>query len=140
MGGAAALGQAHAGVGVRALFDTSILIDHLRGDADAARVLEAQRSAGPLGASEITRLEVLAGMRAGEEEPTQSLLSAFSWYPVDREVAQEAGALGRRWLPSHHTIDSADLAIAATAVVTGSELVTLNVRHFPMFQNLRRPY
>jgi predicted nucleic acid-binding protein len=43
-------------------------------------------------------------------------------------------------LPSHHGIDGADLAIAATAILTGAELLTLNVRHFPMFPTLRRPY
>ncbi|MHB1172087.1 MAG: PIN domain-containing protein [Lacisediminihabitans sp.] len=48
----------------------------------------------------------------------RSLLSTLVWHPVDAEVAEEAGALGRRWLPSHHTIDGADLAIAATAIRT----------------------
>lgn len=123
-----------------ALVDTSILIDCLRGDTGAADLLERQRSVGVLHASEITRLEVLAGMRPSEEEQTRSLLSALVWHPVDDEVAEEAGALGRRWLPSHTAIDGADLAIAATALLTGLELLTLNVRHFPMFADLRRPY
>ena len=68
--------------------------------------------------SQITRapVEVLAGMRAEVEEGTRSLLSTLIWHPVDADVADEAGALGRRWLPSHHTTDRADLAIAATAI------------------------
>ncbi len=49
-------------------------------------------------------------------------------------------ALGREWLPSHHTIDSADLAIAATAVCTNARLLTRNVKHFPMFTDLQAPY
>lgn len=122
------------------LVDTSILIDYLRGHQKAAELLTKERSAGALRASEITRLEVLAGMRSTEQEQTRLLLSTLIWYPVDAEVAEEAGALGRRWLPNHHTIDGADLAIAATAVLTGSKLLTLNVRHFPMFAGLRRPY
>lgn len=123
-----------------ALVDTSILIDCLRGHAGAADLLERQRSVGVLHASEITRLEVLAGMRPSEEDQTRSLLSALVWHPVDDQVAEEAGALGRRWLPSHSAVDGADLAIAATTLLTGSELLTLNVRHFPMFADLRRPY
>jgi predicted nucleic acid-binding protein len=79
-------------------------------------------------------------MRAGEERDTRSLLSALIWHPVDSQVAEEAGALGRRWLPIHHTIDSADLAIAATVQLTGLPLLTKNVRHFPMFQGLNPPY
>lgn len=55
-------------------------------------------------------------------------------------MADRAGALGRQWLPSQHTIDSADLAIAATAILVGARLLTANVRHFPMFPALRVPY
>jgi predicted nucleic acid-binding protein len=125
---------------VTALVDTSVLIDYLRGHEQAAAVLERERAAGPLQASEITRLEVLAGMRPVEEDATRSLLSTLVWHPVDAAVAEDAGALGRRWLPSHHTIDSADLAIAATAIRTDSQLLTRNVRHFPMFRDLQAPY
>lgn len=122
------------------LVDTSVLIDYLHGRQDAADVLENERAQAPLHASEITRLEVLAGMRAAEEETTCALLSTLVWHPVDADVAEEAGALGRRWLPSHNTIDSADLAIAATAIWNGCRLLTRNVGHFPMFTELRAPY
>ena len=123
-----------------ALVDTSILIDYLRGHAGAGHLLERERAAGVLHASEITRIEVLAGMRPAEEDDTRALLSTLVWHPVDAEIAEEAGALGRQWLPSHHTIDSADLAIAATAVRTDARLLTRNVRHFPMFTDLQAPY
>jgi predicted nucleic acid-binding protein len=79
-------------------------------------------------------------MRRHEEGATRSLLNALVWHPVDAEVAEEAGALGRQWLASHHTIDSADLAIAATAIRNGSRLLTRIVRHFPMFTDLHSPY
>lgn len=123
-----------------ALVDTSILIDFLRGHADAGRLLERERSRDVLHASEITRVEILAGMLPSEEQDTRALLSTLIWHPVDAGIAEEAGSLGRRWLPSHHTIDSADLAIAATAIRTGAELLTRNVRHFPMFEGLAAPY
>lgn len=123
-----------------ALVDTSVLIDFLRGHEGAVGLLLEERAADVLHASEITRLEVLAGMRPAEEDQTRSLLSTLIWHPVDAKVAEEAGALGRRWLASHKSIDAADLAIAATAIVISGELLTLNVRHFPMFADLRRPY
>ncbi|WP_298339344.1 type II toxin-antitoxin system VapC family toxin [Ferrimicrobium sp.] len=122
------------------LIGTSILIDYLRGYPDAGAVLERERSADVLHASEITRLEILAGMRPSEEEDTCALLSTLIWHPVDADIAEEAGILGRGWLPSHHTIDSADLAVAATAIRTGAVLLTRNVRHFPMFPDLQAPY
>lgn len=122
------------------LVDTSVLIDYLRGHPAASEVLERERSIATLHASEITRLEVLAGMRPAEEDATRALLSTLVWHPVDDQIAERAGALGRRWLPSHRGIDSADLAIAATALETGTALLTLNMRHFPMFSGLRAPY
>lgn len=122
------------------LVDTSVLVDYLRGDQRAAGLLETRRAGGVLHASQITRLELLAGMRPGEEEATRLLLSTLVWRDVDAEVANQAGELGRQWLPSHHGIDSADLAIAATALLNEADLLTLNVRHFPMFPDLVRPY
>jgi predicted nucleic acid-binding protein len=125
---------------VIAMVDTSILIDYLRGHAGAGELLERERAADVLHASEITRIEVLAGIRLAEADSTTALLSTLVWHPVDPDIAQEAGDLGRRWLPGHHGIDSADLAIAATAIRSGARLLTRNVRHFPMFSDLQAPY
>lgn len=122
------------------LVDTSVLIDVLRGDAAAGAVLRDARAVGPLHASEVTRLEVLAGMRAAEEPSTRALLAILDWHPLDSRVAELAGELGRRWLPGNRGIDSADLAIAATAVLLDASLLTRNVKHFPMFAGLSAPY
>lgn len=123
-----------------ALIDTSVLIDHLRGRAAATRVLEKRRARGLLHGSEITRLEVLAGMRPSEAEVTHALLSTLLWHPVDEAVATAAGELGREWLPGNRGIDAADLAIAATAQILGADLLTCNIKHFPMCPGLRAPY
>lgn len=120
--------------------DTSVLIDVLRGDPAAADTLRAARTEGPLHASEATRLEVLAGMRSGEEDVTLGLLGALTWHPLDARTAEAAGELGRRWLPGDRGIDSVDLAIAATAMLLGAQLLTRNVTHFPMFDGLSAPY
>lgn len=66
--------------------------------------------------------------------------STLVWHLVDQPGAEQAGALGRRWLPSHHEVDGADLAIAATAMANQARLLTLNVRHFPMFAGPEPPY
>ncbi|MGQ0744538.1 MAG: type II toxin-antitoxin system VapC family toxin [Acidimicrobiales bacterium] len=127
-------------VSAPALVDTSVLVDHLRGHPGATELLSEESGAGLLHASEITRLEVLSGMRPAEAGPTLALLAALKWHPVDSTIAETAGELGRRWLPSHSGIDSADLAIAATAVALGARILTRNVRHFPMFPDLKTPY
>lgn len=122
------------------LVDTSVLIDVLRGEPAAAAALRDARHLGPLHASEVTRLEVLAGMRPHEEDGTRTLLGAFSWHPLDETLAEIAGELARTWLPGNRGIDSADLAIAATALALDARLLTRNVKHFPMFSGLSAPY
>jgi predicted nucleic acid-binding protein len=122
------------------LVDTSVIIDVLRGNPAAAAALRTARTTGLLHASEITRLEVLAGMRPAEETATRRLFAAFVWHPVDEQIAERAAELGRRWLPSNRGIDAADLAIAASADAVGAELLTRNVKHFPMFDGLAQLY
>lgn len=120
--------------------DTSVLIDVLRGTPTAASVLRDARELGPLHASEVTRLEVLAEMRAPEEDATRALLGALTWHPLNERVAEIAGELGRQWRPRNRGIDSADLAIAATAIALGASVLTRNIKHFPMFDGLSAPY
>ena len=48
--------------------------------------------------------------------------------------------LARRYRPMYAGIDDADYLIAATALVIDAELLTTNVRHFPMYEDLEPPY
>ncbi|GAC1445659.1 MAG: hypothetical protein NVSMB55_27870 [Mycobacteriales bacterium] len=80
----------------------------------------------------------LAGLRLREQQGAAKLLSTLRWQPVDVAVAEEAGELGRAWLPSHEGIDGADLAIAANRGL--ARLLTLNARRFPMLSSLRPAY
>jgi predicted nucleic acid-binding protein len=125
---------------VTVLVDTSVFIDVLRGVEPAIQVVERERAQEPLHSSVVVLAEMLAGMRPREESPTQELIDAVIWHDVSFETAQEAGALGRRWLPSHGGIDTADLIVAATTTRLGARLLTRNVRHFPMFPGLVPPY
>lgn len=125
---------------MRTVVDTSVIIDVLRGESAALHTLREARSAGALYASEVTRLEVLAGMRPAEERATRTLLDAFAWIALDEQVAEIAGELGRRWLPGNRGIDAADLAVAATVLQVDGRLLTRNVKHFPMFDGLSAPY
>ncbi len=120
--------------------DTSVLIDVLRGDERARKVLRSAFTEGPVHANEVTRLEVLAGMRVPEEPMTRRLLESLSWHPLDATIAEIAGDLARRWRPGNAGIDTPDLAIAATVQLLNARLLTRNVRHFPMFEDLTAPY
>lgn len=103
---------------VSLLLDTTVLIDHLRGHEPALALL--RRSARPV-ASEITRAEVLQGLRSAERRPAERLFENVDWRPVDEPVARVAGRLGREYRRSH-ALGVADLCVAATAEVLGLPL------------------
>ena len=123
------------------LLDTTIAIDHLRGDRRATELLERLTVEGePLLASELSRFELLAGMRSAEVDPTELFMGALTWVPVDEEIARLAGSMAAHFRMAHSGIDAIDYLIAATAMVVGADLLTTNVRHFPMISGLRPPY
>lgn len=123
-----------------AVADTSILIDYLRRNPAARELIRRERAVEPLHASEITRLEVLGGMRPKEEAATRSVLSTLIWHPVDQEIAERAAGLARFWRPSFGAIETTDYVIAATALGLGGRLLTMNVKRFPMIAGLTAPY
>ena len=127
---------------MRLVLDTSVLIDHLRGRPAAATTLipDAIERGDELCSSYVVRAELLAGMRAGEEETTRDLMRLIAWYDVDEALSEAAGALGRRYLASHQGIEVADLIVAALTEQLDADLKTTNVKHFPMFKALRAPY
>jgi predicted nucleic acid-binding protein len=120
------------------LCDTSVIVDILRGYPPALTF--ARDMEDPPTCSEITRVEVLRGMRSAERATTERLFGTLRWVALDASMARRAGDLGRTWRRSHQGIATADLVIAATAQELGLALATLNIRHFPMFRGLRAPY
>lgn len=123
---------------VAILVDTSVLIDLLRGHQAARDYLRGLDEL-PL-ASEVTRVEVLRGLRPAERGVTERLFDALRWVAIDEAIARRAGELGRRWDRHRPGIALADLVIAATAEHVGAALATTNVGHFPMFPELAPPY
>ncbi len=93
-----------------------------------------------MAASEIVRFELLSGVRESELGALEEFFSAMSWVVVDEGIARTAGALARRHRKVYSGIDDADYLIAATSLVLDAELLTLNVRHFPMLAGLQSAY
>lgn len=123
------------------LLDTSVAIDHLRGSPPAVDLLIGLlENEGSILASEVVRFELLAGVRAEEIYPLEQFFSAMSWVPVGEEAARAAGSLAKRHRRSHSGIDDADYLIAAMALLLEADLVTTNLRHFPMLPGLEPAY
>jgi predicted nucleic acid-binding protein len=119
------------------LLDTDILIAHLRGREPARAWLRTARMQGPLSVSVVSVAELTGGMRSTERRAVWRLLSILRAEPVTELIGRRAGELMRSFRRSHGGIGLADYLIAATAEHQGAELATLNVRHFPMFADLK---
>jgi predicted nucleic acid-binding protein len=79
-------------------------------------------------------------VRQAETADLEDFSATLVWYPVDTDVSRLGAALARRFRPSYGGIEDVDYLIAATAVLLDAELLTTNVKHFPMFEGLRRAY
>jgi predicted nucleic acid-binding protein len=122
------------------LFDSTILIAHLRGVAPATELLRNAAADGEARASVLSRVEIEGGMRPAERGQVARLFTALVMEPVSDSVAARAGEMLRKYRRSHSSIDIVDYVVAATAEEVGAELLTLNVRHFPMVRGLRAPF
>lgn len=123
------------------LIDTTVAVDHLRGQSAAVELLAGLVDSGEeVAASELVRFELLAGIREKELAAFEDFCSALTWAAVTEQVARVAGQLARRFKRSQSGIDDVDYLIAATAIVIDADLLTTNVRHFPMFDALQPPY
>lgn len=120
------------------LFDSCILIDISREKAAALALMEDTQVVPFISA--LTVMEIRFGVRTKAEQLLfDHVFKEWKIIPVDLEVAEQAAELLRRYKASH-SMDTVDAIIAATAQVHHLELVTLNLKHFPMFPGLKRPY
>lgn len=120
------------------LFDTTILIDYLRGRDEARDLFEAQSERPSISVASI--LELYAGVSSRREEVRiEQLLSQVTPLPVTADISKRAGVFVRLYQASH-SVAAMDAIIAATAEHHGLRLCTHNVKHFPMVLNLKRAY
>lgn len=124
---------------MKTVFDSTILIAHLRGDERATELLLARPRDERL-VSVVSRVEVEGGMRSAERADVARLFGVVTLVPVTDAIAQRAGAHLRAHRRSHQGIDLADYLIAATADIKEAALSTLNVKHFPMIEGLHPAY
>jgi len=121
--------------------DADVLIDVLRGVQAAWDVVSLARASGEsLLSVTPVRTEVLRGAALDRRGPVLELLETVEWIDVDVDLADRAGEHGRRYGRSHTGIQVVDLLLAAAVDRVGGQLLTRNVRHYPMFPGLRPAY
>ncbi len=120
------------------LFDTDVLIDFLRGHSKAVSFIN-KNSSGAL-ISSIVVAELYAGLQGNAEQAVlKDFISLFRVIPVSAKIAQ-AGGLYKRDYGKSHGVGLADAVIAATAFVENARLKTLNIKHYPMINDLKPAY
>lgn len=120
------------------LLDTCILIDYSRSKVGAVNFIDSLLIAPALSALTVT--EILTGIRNKREQKLfDNFFSFCTIVPVSIEIAEQAGHLLNKYMKSHGS-DLVDGILAATAMDQQLELVTCNLKHFPMFPQLKAPY
>ena len=121
------------------ILDTSIIIDHLRQEKSRESHLLKFSKKKPkenLALSVISVQELYEGKSTKKENKEHFLLSTITplrILPYTYEVAQLAGEIAR---DLSGLIEFADAAIAATAILNGCQLLTLNKKHFEKITDL----
>lgn len=115
------------------ILDTNVIIDHLRQPKTKESYLvkiAKQKPKETLAISIISIQELYEGKSTKDEEKEQYLLATIcplKILPYTYEVAQLAGEIAR---DLSRSIELADAAIAATVILNGSQLFTLNRKDF----------
>lgn len=123
------------------LIDTDVAIDHFHGHHAARDYFAEALAAGDvLAISVVTLTELMAGMRPGEEVRTEKLLDLFVLLDVDEAIGRKAGEYLREFGSSHH-LEFGDALIAASTALNEAELITRNLKHYPMTDiHIASPY
>lgn len=120
------------------LVDTDVLIDFLRGNDKAISLIDEFSPRIIL--SPIVIAELYAGVKgANELTVLDNFVSLFRIVSIDSKIAR-AGGLYKRDFGKSHGVGLADAILAATAEKENAELMTLNVKHYPMIKGLKPAY
>ncbi len=122
------------------LLDTSVIIDYLRGKPEA--VVLINRLEGKITSSYFCLAELMEGVaRSADQKKTAKIIKGFFFglsqvYGLDESVATQFGQLRKDLKTRGRMIADIDIFLAATCLVDGLTLVTLNKKHFQGIANL----
>ena len=120
------------------MVDSTILIDYFRKTDKANSKLVAHfKNYDQLYISSVTEFEVVNGATQSHLEFWDGMLPRFTILSFDSKTARQAADIVAQLKTKRKTIDKPDLFIAATAVVNGLTLDTLNVKHFIHIDSLQ---
>lgn len=126
---------------MKIIFDSSILIDHLRGLLKAKGVVKKVENRKVEGIiSAITEAEVFSGKDCENTQKryiVEALIKSFVKFDVDNDIAQKAAEFRRKY-----NVPLIDCIVAATAFNYKAKLWTKNTEHFKKIKEVEseEPY
>lgn len=125
----------------RLLLDSTFVIDHLRGEAEAVDRFRRMFEDGddPM-VTEIVVCEVRAGLLAEAEGHLDAFLEPIEFAQPGIETAKTAGRWRADLRRRGRTLSLGDSLIAATANALGATVITRNVRDFALTPVLVESY
>lgn len=126
----------------KVLIDTDILSYYLKGTVEVvAKLIEYELKEGPVFISRITVVEVLAGLKAKKAIRQESRFRAFLSTRSILEITAETGEIAADLFAYLHQngfhSESYDVLIAASAIESGLELCTNNIKDYQHFPDLK---
>ena len=114
------------------LFDSDVLIEHVRGNEEVRRRLHELLDVGALLAyTPVTLAEIYRGMRSNEREKTETMLGVMECLEINQNIGKRAGEYMKAYAKTHQ-LELPDALIAASAVIHRFSLCTFNWKHYPM--------
>lgn len=119
------------------LLDSDIIIDFLRRKRETVELIRSLIGKGTVGCGSLSIIEVVGGMKSGEEKPTYSFIRGLKVYSVTDKVCWIAAEEQRRLRESGITIGTVDVTQAAICLINNLVLVTSNKRHYHHIEKLK---
>ncbi|WP_312908302.1 type II toxin-antitoxin system VapC family toxin [Natronosalvus caseinilyticus] len=122
--------------------DTSFIIDLLRGDENAKRILDiVEKESRPQKVSSVTVLELYEGVARSQAPETKrerilDVLETKHVVSADQAVMRKAGKLSGELINGGRRIEREDCIIAATALLNDEPIITRNTKHFNRVDDL----
>lgn len=115
------------------LADTTILVDHLKGDVSAFNFL---KNKSPY-ISHVTLAELIQGTRDKKRlRAVEYTASELTILPINEAISRLGIILMKKFFHSHH-LEYLDALIAASAITNNLILLTGNIKHFRFIRELK---
>lgn len=120
------------------VIDTGVIIDHLRAkDKTSTKLFEISDNA-PLYISAVSLYELHMGATTPQKlDDVVNITEGLIVLPFNDQIAVKASQIYHSLRRSNQIIEFRDIFIAATCIINGLPIVTLNRKHFHRVDDLR---